>query len=68
MMGLQLIEVLEPDNDFVVIGNKLIVRTNRQLTGRNKANVVWIILLIILFLGPITVLALIVAHISLNGP
>lgn len=65
MAGFQSVQVLERGNDFAVIANKLIVLIARLLTGRNKVNLIWTLPVILAFLGPMAVLALIVAHVSM---
>jgi SAM-dependent methyltransferase len=65
LAGFDSVEVLERGNDLAVIANKLIVLNARLLTGRRRIDLVWVLPIVFLFLGPGTVLALMVAHASM---
>lgn len=65
LAGFQSVQVLERGNDLAVIANKLIVLNARLLTGQNKINLIWALPVMVAFLGPMAVLALIIAHSSM---
>jgi SAM-dependent methyltransferase len=65
LAGFDSVEVLERGNDLAVIANKLIVLNARLLTGRRRIDLVWVLPIVFLILGPGTVLALMVAHASM---
>lgn len=58
-------EVLERGNDLAVIANKLIVLNVRLLTAPRRINLFWALPVVLLLLGPLTALALLLAHLSM---
>lgn len=59
------VQILERGNDYSVIANKLIVLNARLLTKRNWIKRILVLPVVVVVLGPVAVLALIAAHISL---
>lgn len=59
-------EIFERGNDLAVIANKLIVLNLRLLTAPRRINLLWTLPIVLLVLGPLTALALVLAHLSMG--
>lgn len=65
LSGFASVEIVERGNDYGVIANKMVVLNARLLASREKIKLLYAVPLCGLLLGPIALIALLVAHVTI---